>query len=123
VDAPDVPMDFRSAFANLPAGPARSIPAPEPVEDLAPLAPAPFALPGRPAASEPPPVPAVAWPLFAVNWLLEAVLGLLGPVGAVVRHPAMKHPLGWLGILLLLAAGAWAARGMGWVAFPLPLPQ
>src|SRR5262245_25764346 len=34
-----------------------------------------------PAAVEPPTVPAIHWPLFGVNWLLEQTLGLFGPPG------------------------------------------
>jgi hypothetical protein len=122
VDAPALPMDFRSAFADPLVGPAPvSTPIEEPGE-LAPLAAVPFVLPNSTPANQPAPLPVLGWPLFAVNWVLECLLGLLGPVGTAIRHPAIKHPLGWLGVLLIVAAGVWSARGMGWVQFPLPLP-
>jgi hypothetical protein len=100
-DTPALPPGFRSAFADMPAAAARveSVPAP------APSAPA---------------VPGALWPVFALNWILETVLGLFGPPGAAVRHPAAKHLLGACGVLLLAAAGVWSARGMGWVALPFP---
>ncbi len=118
VDAPALPAGFRSLFAEAEAE----------VEKVAPLTPAPAAPPAPPVPSRisghsPSPVPVVLWPLFAVNWVLELLLGLLGPVGAAVTRPAAKHLLGFAGLLLLAAAGAWAARGMGWVSFPLPWPR
>lgn len=76
-----------------------------------------------PAAAELPPprpagVPVLLWPLFAVNWVLEFVLGWFGPLGHLLTRPAMKAVLGWVGVLLLVAAGGWAAKGMGWVSWP-----
>jgi hypothetical protein len=49
--------------------------------------------------------------------MMELVLGLLGPLGAVITAPAVKHLLGVTGLGLLAAAAAWSARGMGWVSW------
>ena len=106
VDAPALPSNF--------APPTDPTPAPPPVE-VAYAEPEPVPL----AAAEPTRawVPVPLWPLFAVNWILELFLGLLGPVGAALTHPAMKHLLGFAGLLLLAGAAAWSARGMGWVSW------
>jgi hypothetical protein len=64
------------------------------------------------------PVPVVMWPVFGVNTILEFCLGLLGPVGSLLLKPSMKTFLGFAGLALLAAAGAWAAMGMGWVQWP-----
>jgi hypothetical protein len=69
-----------------------------------------------------PGVPFLLWPLFAVNWVLEQVLGLFGPPGQALTSPGMKHLLGGVGVLLLIAAGAWTANGMGWIQLPIAVP-
>ncbi len=63
-------------------------------------------------------VPLLAWPLVACNWLIEATLGWMGPLGAVTRTPAIKHLLGVAGFGLLIGAGLWSAKGMGWIHWP-----
>ena len=63
------------------------------------------------------PVPVLAWPLFAFNWILETTLSLFGPLGQGVTAPAAKNLLGICGLFLLAAAGLWCARGMGYVAW------
>jgi hypothetical protein len=65
-------------------------------------------------------VPVAHWPLFGVNWMLERMLDLFGPPGQILCSPAAKTVLGWGGVLLLTGAGAWVARGMGWVHFDWP---
>ena len=70
-------------------------------------------LPPPPASSSG--VPFFAWPVVACNWMLEAALAWMGPLGAVVRLPAVKHLLGFAGFVLLVGAGVWCAKGMGWV--------
>lgn len=104
-DAPALPAGFRSAFADLPPIPAPAAPKVE-------------AVPAPPPMTSS--VPFFLWPVFAVNWVLETLLSLFGPLGSAVKHPAAKHLLGACGVLLLAAAGAWSARGMGWVALPFP---
>jgi hypothetical protein len=113
VDAPALPAGFRSllaeaeAEADLPYPPAPT-PPPRPV---------PAPVESRPS------LPVFLWPVVAVNWVLERLLGLLGPVGAALTRPAAKHLLGFTGVVLLAGAGLWAARGMGWVHFDLPWPR
>ncbi|HEY2784992.1 MAG TPA: hypothetical protein VGJ05_08460 [Fimbriiglobus sp.] len=93
-----------------------SVSLPSPVEDdsdavvLTPIEP----------ATPTPGVPIAHWPLFGINWLLEQILGLFGPPGRAVCSPAGKMVVGWAGVLLLFAAGVWAARGMGWLQFSWP---
>jgi hypothetical protein len=121
VDAPALPMGYRppteSPFATTPVpAPAlfpqsEPVPTEEPFAELTPATPTPT--PAKTETARSGGVPVVLWPLFAVNWVMELLLGLLGPVGAVLTHPAMKHLLGVAGLALLAGAGAWAARGMG----------
>lgn len=116
VDAPALPFDFTPADPNPTPSTADVTsyefpevnPFADPVPPLADNAPTPSA----------PPVPVFLWPMFGMNWLLEFALGWFGPVGHVLTRPAMKTMLGWLGVLLILGAGVWAARGMGWVSWP-----
>jgi hypothetical protein len=72
-----------------------------------------------PAAS--PGIPVVLWPLFAMNWILEKLLAVFGPPGQALTTPMMKHFLGWVGIILLIASAVWTARGLGWIQLPLHL--
>jgi hypothetical protein len=58
-----------------------------------------------------------------MNWVIEWLLGLVGPVGVAVTRPVTKYLLGIVGVVLLAAAGLWTARGMGWVHFDLPWPR
>ena len=86
----------------------------------APVAPAAAdAVPSEPAPGG---IPVLLWPLFAVNWVIETVLSLFGPPGLALTSPGVKHLLGWLGVILTIAAGVWTARGMGWIQFPARLP-
>ncbi len=62
--------------------------------------------------------PLLAWPLVGANGLIEWALAWMGPVGAVVRMPSVKHLLGVAGFALFVGAGIWSARGMGWIAWP-----
>ena len=106
-DAPALPPDFRpTVFVEPEPEPAFAVAA-EPVR----------AAPAAPPAAR---VPAALWPLFACNWVLETACGLAGPVGAVAVRPAGKHVLGGLGVVLLVGAAAWTARGFGVVDFPVP---
>lgn len=60
-----------------------------------------------------PTVPLLAWPIAAANAGIEAGLGWLGPVGAAATSPRVKHLLGVAGVVMIAAAGWWAARGAG----------
>jgi hypothetical protein len=113
VDAPALPFDYRPADPMpAPTMPAVQFPDVNPFAD--PLPPVPAEKPTAAAR----PVPVFLWPVFVLNWVLEFVLGWFGPVGQVLLRPLTKTLLGWLGVLLLLAAGVWAARGLGWVSWP-----
>lgn len=103
VDAPALPAGYRTPEPLLPMVPVPIV-APEP----------------PPAMVESHRIPVPLWPVFGVNWVLEMLLGLLGPVGTVLKHPAMKHLLGWMGVLLVIAAAVWSAKGQGWIALPWP---
>jgi hypothetical protein len=113
VDAPALPAGFRSLFdeeAELPP--------------LAVFTPAPAPEPKPAREPRPYSVPVALWPMFGLNWVLELLLKLLGPLGSMVTLTPTKHLLGLTGVLLLAASAVWAARGMGWVAFDVPpLPQ
>lgn len=106
VDAPALPAGYRSPEKSAPVAPM----------------PAPVAIPESPPVVETKsrPIPLPLWPVFGVNWILEAILGLLGPLGTFLTHPIVKHLLGWVGLGLVVAAGVWAARGHGWIALPWP---
>jgi len=108
VDAPALPAGYRDSEKTV---------APTPAPPSVPEA---LSVPTPVISTDSRPIPLPLWPLFGLNWVLEAILGLLGPVGTILTHPAMKHLLGWAGILLVLAAGVWAARGQGLIALPLP---
>lgn len=110
-DAPALPSGFRPSVYVEPD----PTPTPEPL-------PTPTLPPARHQASTPASraLPVGLWPLFAVNWGLETVCGLAGPVGAAAVRPAGKQVLGGVGVLLLVAAAAWTARGLGYVDFPVP---
>ncbi len=114
VDAPALPFDFRRADPM----PSPTLPGVE-FPDVNPFAdPLPPVTEAEPAATTARPVPVYLWPVFALNWVLEFLLGWFGPVGQVLMRPLTKTLLGWLGVLLLLGAGVWAARGLGWVSWP-----
>lgn len=115
VDAPALPLDFRRADPMpAPTLPGVEFPEVNPFAD--PLPPADEAEPAATAAARP--VPVYLWPVFALNWVIEFALGWFGPVGQVLMRPLAKTVLGWLGVLLLLGAGVWTARGLGWVSWP-----
>lgn len=127
VDAPALPTNFRSLL-GLPDDPI-PVTEREPEQPVAEPDPVAMGFAARIAAEPPPPpaprepssgVPVALWPLYGVNWVLEGALGLFGPLGSAVTWPPVKHLLGLVGVVLLAAAGAWAARGMGWVAFDVP---
>ncbi|MFO0850151.1 MAG: hypothetical protein U0871_16575 [Gemmataceae bacterium] len=109
VDAPALPTGFAAPptdEAPAEAEPAVLVPAPE--------------TPDAPAVTGSPSLPLALWPLAAANWVLETAFGLLGPVGTALTRPAGKNALAVAGGVLLVAAAAWTARGLGWVQLPLP---
>jgi hypothetical protein len=114
------PPTNEPAFAAEPAPVPTPFAVPPTVEDdpepvaLAPI-PDSVAVPVEPSR-----VPVSHWPLVGVNWVLEKTLGLFGPPGQALCTPAGKTVLGWGGVLLLLGAGVWTARGLGWVHIDWP---
>jgi hypothetical protein len=114
VDAPAMPYGYQA-------------PEPEPLPDYEPITTNfdvnPFATSNvvSPTVEEPVAkrVPLLLWPLFGVNAVIEWLLGWFGPIGHLLTRPAMKSTLGWLGVLLMLAAGYWCARGLGYVTWPV----
>ena len=102
VDAPALPAGFRTnppLPSTLPA-PVNLIVAP-------------------PESDEADEVPVVLWPLYAVNRLIEGVVGMV-PLGSLVLRPAAKNLCALAGVAMLCGAAAWAAQGMGYLKLPLP---
>lgn len=67
-------------------------------------------------------VPFVLYPLVMLNWAIDAVLGLCGPPGQLLRSGFGKNLLGWIGIGLLAYTTAHIAAQQGWLTLPFPLP-
>ena len=113
VDAPALPPGFTSAFASSGSRPVGLADL-----DTAGFSGARFAPRPEPESTRMAPVPMLMWPLFAVNWILEALLSWLGPIGNILLQPWMKRLLGFGGLALIAAAGAWVAMGLGWISWP-----
>ena len=54
-----------------------------------------------------PPIPGHLWPAILVNWVFDTLSYLLGPLGSWLRGSG-RPALGWVGILMTLAAAGWA---------------
>jgi hypothetical protein len=114
VDAPAMPYGYQA-------------PEPEPLPDYEPITTNfdvnPFASSTVVSPVEEKPVrigvPLLLWPMFGVNAVLEWLLGWFGPIGHLLTRPMTKTLLGWCGVLLMLAAGYWCARGLGYVTWPV----
>lgn len=61
-------------------------------------------------------------PLVAVNALFDAVCGLFGPLGRVLRSGFFKNLYGAIGFGLLAYTVAHVAQLQGWVTLPFTLP-
>lgn len=103
-------------------------PAPKPAPAVV-VAPVPVAVPvpaarpvATPAPAPPPPVPLLAWPFVALNATFDAVCGLFGPPGRLLRSGFFKHLYGLAGLGLLLYTAARVAQVQGWVELPVELP-
>ena len=123
VDAPALPYGYPNHFGHHDGESASAAGVPQGFDRFDRADVNPFADSGPPAPLPPAPapssgVPFFAWPVVACNWLIEAALGWMGPLGAIARTPALKHLLGFAGFLLLVGAGLWCARGMGWENLP-----
>jgi hypothetical protein len=94
-----------------PAVAAWGAPATTPYARAVPAGPAPA--PGPTFVEQPPPsqlappMPAYLWPAVVVNWVFDALSYLLGPLGSWLRGGG-RPVLGWVGILMVLAAAGWA---------------
>lgn len=112
VDAPALPADFRSVFAEHAEREriSSSLVEPEQVDDPIPL------LTQAPATESVESVPVLAWPLVAMNWVCELPLKMLG----VSESSTIKNGFAVVGLTLIAAAVAWSAQGMGWITLPIP---
>ena len=55
------------------------------------------------------------WPLVWINIAFDGLTVLLGPLGRWLRGPTGRAMIGWIGVLLLAGAMAWALFDwMGW---------
>ena len=125
LSAPIVPMEvtdtsFAGSTYTLPGSPSRlpefdridltELKAPEPVVLLQSSGTIPDSPVMQPKLAK---VPLLLWPLFACNWAIEKVLRQFDAPIAHALKPKYKQVLGTLGILMLIVAGIWAARGLG----------
>jgi hypothetical protein len=91
---------------------------PSPFEEMAPVRPEPAAV----REEESSPVPVALWPLVALNWTVDLLLGLLGPPGRFLRSGIGKYLLGLAGLALLIYTAAHVADEKGWLTPPFPVP-
>jgi hypothetical protein len=103
--------------------PPRFDPTPAPVYAVPAPAELPYAVPyvsGQPPSSTvQPPVGLPIQLLIALNGVFNVLTYLLGPVGTWLRG-AGRNTLGWLGILMLLAAAGWAVGQWYGIDWPRP---
>ena len=95
---------------------------PAPVQIPTPPAPGPFdamAVPPPPLSET---VALPLWPLVALNWTFDTLMGVFGPPGKLIRGGFGKNLLGLAGIGLLLYTAAHVAQVRGWIALPIALP-
>lgn len=111
---PTTPIIERKVVA--PSAQIRSMPLP-PVPRPTAVAPA-----AEPAEASREPVSFLLWPFVALNWLFDAIMGLFGPPGWVVRSGLGKNVLGLAGIALILLTVAHVGTQQGWFNLPFPVP-
>ncbi len=68
------------------------------------------------------PVMFLLWPLVALNWVVDSILGLFGPPGWILRSGFGKNVLGVAGVGLLLYTAAHVGIQQGWFTLPFPVP-
>jgi len=68
------------------------------------------------------PVSFLLWPLVAVNWLFDSIMGLFGPPGWLVRSGLGKNLLGFAGAAMILLTVAHVGTQQGWFALPFRVP-
>jgi hypothetical protein len=114
---PTLPITDWNAVTTTPPADRRAAPLPF-------ASAAAYAMPA--VAPVPPPrgesVPAALWPLVAVNWSVDTLLGFFGPPGRFLRSALGKNLLGLIGIALLAYTTAHIASEQGWLELPFPLP-
>ena len=54
-----------------------------------------------------PGLPVTLWPVYLLNLVFDLLTYLLGPVGTILRGRFGRNALGWLGILMIVAAVGW----------------
>ena len=101
--------------APKPAREPKAAPKPPPV-------PKPVAAPVITPAPAAPPVALPLLPLVALNAAFDAVCGVFGPLGRVLRSGFFKHIYGLVGLGLLAYTAAHVAQVQGWVTLPVSLP-
>jgi hypothetical protein len=111
---PTTPIIERKVVA--PSAQIRAMPLPAAPR---PAAPAPASEPETPSHA---PVSFFLWPLVGLNWLFDAICGLFGPPGWVIRSGLGKNLLGLAGIGLLLWSVAHTGTTQGWFTLPFPVP-
>jgi hypothetical protein len=82
--------------------------------------PQPFRVAPSGQRSRPPHRPWIYAPLVPVNWTFDMCTLPLGPVGRWLRCRAGRDLAGWVGLLLMLGASAWAGMEMGLAEKLLP---
>ena len=113
---PTTPIIERKVVA--PSTQIRSMPLPAVARPLQ-AQPQPEAIPATSATQ---PVSFVLWPLVGLNWCFDALAGLFGPPGWLVRSGFGKNVLGLAGIGLLLYTAAHIGTLQGWFTLPFPVP-
>lgn len=113
---PATPIIERRVVA--PSVQIRTTPLPQAPRPAAP--PVPSAQPSAESRREP--VPFLLWPLVALNWLFDRLVGLFGPPGWILRSGFGKNLLGLAGIGLLVYTAAHVGVQMGFFTLPIPLP-
>ncbi len=104
-------MVFGQNSQPAPIPTALSGPVPPPLDKV-------DARPGKASAPPPAPIPWVLLPILILNILFNLLTYLLGPIGSWLRRPAGRQVMGWLGILMILAAIGWGVAdwyGFDWI--------
>lgn len=113
---PPPPYPYSMVFGP-PVAPEPGMPVPLPAPVPAPAQPGAMPTPQwqAPRPAEPAPLPFLLLPLLAFNRLFDIATFFLGPLGSWLRRPEGRNTLGWLGILMILAAIGWGVAD--WYGF------
>lgn len=69
------------------------------------------------AALDRPPLPMSLWPIYLINRIFDLLTLPLGPLGSWLRQSSGRNVMGWMGVLMILAAIGWAVAdwyGLDW---------